>query len=52
MSKKDDLRKQRANTVINNISKKQEKQLAKAIARVVDALKQKFPGIEMEYEGQ
>ena len=27
MSKKDDLRKQRANTVINNISKKQEKQL-------------------------
>lgn len=38
MSKKDDLRKQRENTVINNISKKQEKQLAKAIARVVDAL--------------
>lgn len=52
MSKKDDLRKQRENTVINNISKKQEKQLAKAIARVIDALKQKFPGIELEYEAQ
>jgi len=52
MSKKDDLRKQREGTVINQISAKQEKELGQAIKQIVHALNEKFPGIELAYESQ
>jgi len=52
MSKKDDLRKQRDGTVINKISSKQEKELAKAIERIAEELQKKFPGIVLEFESQ
>ena len=52
MSKKDDLRKQREGTVINQISAKQEKELGQAIQKIVHALNEKFPGIELAYESQ
>jgi type II restriction enzyme len=52
MSKKDELRNQRSGTVINQISSKQEKELAIAIERVREALPKKFPGISLEFERQ
>lgn len=52
MSKKEDLRKQREKTVINKISRKQEKLLARAIERVVSSLMKKFVGIELEFEAR
>ncbi|TAE34915.1 MAG: hypothetical protein EAY65_00595 [Alphaproteobacteria bacterium] len=52
MSKKDDLRKQRAGTIINVISNVQEKELNVAIERIVIALKDKFPSIELRFERQ
>ena len=50
MSDKIRLRKQREKTVINNISKKQEKDLDIAIANVCKQLKIKFPSIILEIE--
>lgn len=52
MSKKEDLRKQRAGTVINHISSKQEKELSVAIKKIIQALEDKFPGIELKFESQ
>ena len=50
MSHKDELRKQRYDTVINKISSKQEKELTKAIRAVCDDLKAIFPGITLNYK--
>lgn len=47
MAKKDDLRVQRANTVINTRSKGQEKAMGRALVNVVEALRLKFPGIQL-----
>lgn len=49
MAKKDDLRIQRANTVINMRSKAQEKALGRALVKVVDHLTGKFPGIKLHH---
>lgn len=49
MAKKDDLRVQRADTVINLRSKAQEKALARALASVVVGLTGKFPGIVLDH---
>jgi hypothetical protein len=46
MAKKDDLRLQRANTVINNRSKVQEKAMVLALRTVVGKLMSKFPDPE------
>lgn len=52
MSKKDDLRKQRAGTIINNTSKRQEKALDKAVKRVSLDLLNEFGGIKLFHETQ
>lgn len=49
MAKKDDLRLQRADTVINLRSKAQEKTLVRALATVVAGLTGKFPGIVLDH---
>lgn len=49
MAKKDDLRIQRANTVINLRSKAQEKALGRALVKVVAHLTDKFPGIKLHH---
>lgn len=49
MAKKDDLRLQRANTIINLRSKTQEKALGRALVTVVARLRQKFPGIALDH---
>lgn len=49
MAKKDDLRVQRANTVINMRSKVQEKALGRAIVRVVAHITEKFPGTTLDH---
>lgn len=50
MSHKDELRKQRYNTVINEISSRQEKELTKAVRAVCNELRDIFPGIRLDYE--
>lgn len=50
MAKKDDLRVQRANTVINTRSKRQEKALDRALNTVVQELSAKFPGIRLHHD--
>jgi len=52
MSKKDDLRKQRAGTVINSTSSRQEKALDLALRTVEAKLLAKFPGIRLQHETQ
>lgn len=52
MAKKSDLRRQRQGTVINAISKKQEKELDKALNSVCKKLQKKFPGIRLKHETQ
>ena len=49
MAKKDDLRVQRANTVINTRSKRQEKAMVRALITVVEKLNSKFPGIRLHH---
>ncbi len=49
MAKKNDLRLQRANTIINLRSKAQEKALGRALVTVVARLIEKFPGIALEH---
>lgn len=49
MAKKDDLRLQRANTIINLRSKAQEKALGRALVTVVSRLLEKFPGIALDH---
>jgi type II restriction enzyme len=49
LSNKHELREQRYNTIINKISKKQEKQCSIAVLNVVDKLNSKFP-ILLEHE--
>ena len=50
MSKKQDLRIQRAGTVINDTSTKQEKLLLRAVERVSESLLNKFPGISLRWK--
>lgn len=50
MSNKEDLRKQRYNTIINKTSSKQEKILLKAIDVVKEMLIDHFPNIKLEWE--
>lgn len=52
MSKKYDLRVQRANTIINKTSKRQEKVLDKSLVDIVLNLQKSFPGIVLEHESQ
>lgn len=49
MANKDGLRVQRANTVINTRSKRQEKALDRALRRVVAQLSEEFPGIQLHH---
>lgn len=49
MARKGDLRNQRANTVINTRSKRQEKALDRAIRRVEENLKAKFEGVRLNH---
>jgi type II restriction enzyme len=49
VAKKDDLRLQRANTVINTRSKGQEKAMVRALLTVVSELEAKFPGIRLHH---
>jgi type II restriction enzyme len=49
LANKDDLRLQRANTVINARSKGQEKAMMRALAAVVEGLEAKFPGIRLHH---
>jgi type II restriction enzyme len=49
VAKKDELRVQRANTVINTRSKGQEKAMVRALLTVVEELKAKFPGIILRH---
>jgi type II restriction enzyme len=50
MAEKHRLRINRANTIINTTSKKQEKELDVALKRVCSRLLLKFPGIELKHE--
>lgn len=52
MAKKDDLRVQRAGTIINMISSRQEKALTLALAAVSRRLEERFPGIALKLETQ
>ena len=52
MSKKNDLRIQRNKTVINTVSKRQEKVLGGSIASVQKKLKKTFPGIKLHHQPQ
>ena len=52
MSKKSDLRTQRKGTVINTRSKRQEKELDKALRGARERLLRKFPRIELHHERQ
>lgn len=52
MSKKEDLRIQRLGTIINNISKKQESDVSRAILRVIDYLQLKFPQVSLNHQYQ
>lgn len=52
MAKKDDLRKQRAGTVINATSKRQEKALDLAIRAVTEQLIKKFGRVKLEHDPQ
>jgi type II restriction enzyme len=49
VAKKDDLRVQRANTIINTRSKRQEKALMRALLTVVEELNAKFPGVRLHH---
>ena len=52
MAKKDDLRNQREGTVINTTSKRQEKELDRALEAVCSRLLKKFPGITLKHDRQ
>ena len=53
MARKDQLRKQRTNTIINTTSKKQESAIIRALQRVVDEISQKFgTQISLVHENQ
>lgn len=49
MARKNDLRAQRLNAVINSRSKKQEKSLLRSLLEVVTRLDAKFPGIKLHH---
>lgn len=50
MARKEDLRKQRKGTIINETSKRQEALLPKALSIIVSKLMKKFPSIELHHE--
>ena len=50
MSKKEELRKQRAGTVINRVSNRQEQALDRALDGVKKRLKKHFPWIQLEHQ--
>jgi len=50
MAKKDDLRIQRAGTIINATSKQQETSVVRALEEVVDMLRESFPKIALHHE--
>jgi type II restriction enzyme len=52
MARKGDLRLQRENTVINKISSAQEKELTRALNRVIVNLEREFVGIKLYHEQQ
>ncbi|MEQ1518794.1 MAG: EcoRI family type II restriction endonuclease [Usitatibacteraceae bacterium] len=52
MARKSDLRTQRAGTIINATSSRQEKALTKAIHRVAEQLTTKFSGISLAHEDE
>jgi type II restriction enzyme len=52
MAKKEELRKQRAGTVINVTSKRQEHALSRALITVREKLELKFSGIKLKHESQ
>jgi len=52
MSKKEELRVQRAGTVINDKSKRQERVLDGVLEKLQGKLKSKFPGIKLHHERQ
>lgn len=52
MAKKDELRKQREGTIINGTSKKQEKELSRALTAVSKRLQEKFPSIQLKHDKQ
>lgn len=52
MARKSDLRDQRTGTVINSTSKRQEKELDKALTKVCSRLQIKFPGITLKHQSQ
>lgn len=50
MSRKQDLREQRYGTIINHISKRQEKNLDKSVRKVVEDLANEFSGVTLKLE--
>jgi type II restriction enzyme len=52
MSKKNDLRSQRAGTVINMTSKRQEHALSRALVSACRDIDRKFPGITLKHDSQ
>ena len=50
MARKGDLRRQRAGTVINKVSKKQETELDKAVKSTAERLIEEFPGIKLKHK--
>lgn len=52
MAKKNDLRIQRAGTVINSKSKRQERTLDNVLSSLQGELKKKFPGISLRHDSQ
>ena len=50
--KKEELREIRSGTVINKISKKQETALKRAVDRIKENIKEKYPDIELRYDKQ
>ena len=52
MARKSDLRKQREDTVINEISKVQEVSLSRAVTKVENKLYESFPDVKMELKKQ
>lgn len=52
MARKEDLRVQRTNTVINTKSKRQEKALDRALMRVESAIRAEFDGVKLYHETQ
>jgi len=52
MADKSQLRVQRSGTIINAISKKQEKEMVIAVRRVCEYVMEKFPGLKLRHQSQ